>query len=376
MSEPVWNIRSFLSGLTICLGLTASSAGQSTMPADNRYALPVQADAEPTGPAPAEPLIAYRRDDEPASDVMAPSPARPTMESSFSADESSNPLRAPAPAPAASEPAPTATTAEASKGAPVTVNPFANVAAAAPPIITPPPATPAIGEPIVRYDTAVAPAILNAKPQDAQNAKPEVTEPAVSSEPVFTTSTPSIDAAPAEPVAVISSAANAPNRRLAPKLAEPVSGSSSDASSHSSTRLPFNFSKLESFSTAGAGLAIVVGLFLVAMWLMRRGSPKGNGLLPAEAFAMLGRAPLTAQSFAHLVRIGNKLVLVAVSADGAQPLTEVTDPLEVDRLTGLCASGSGYGPSAEFQQVLAQLAKEPARGFLGAEASSSGRRRG
>jgi flagellar biogenesis protein FliO len=138
--------------------------------------------------------------------------------------------------------------------------------------------------------------------------------------------------------------------------------------------LPFKFNGLQSFSTAGAGLAIVVGLFLICAWLLRRGGPKSNGVLPPEAFAVLGRSPLTPQSIAHLLRIGNKLVLVAVSADGAQPLAEVTDPLEVDRLTGLCSSSKGYGPAAEFQHVLAQLAKEPARGFLGNEASS-GRRR-
>jgi flagellar biogenesis protein FliO len=261
--------------------------------------------------------------------------------------------------------------------APATVNPFANTATTTPPVITPPPATPAPSEPIFRYDTDVTPAILTGEPQKFPAGEPQASEPEVQSEPFPKTSvTPSIDAATIEPVTVIPAAENEPNRRLAPKLAEPAASEASDPSSQSSTRLPLNFSKLESFSTAGAGLAIVVGLFLVAMWLMRRGTPKGNGLLPAEAFAMLGRAPLTAQSFAHLLRIGNKLVLVAVSADGAHPLTEVTDPMEVDRLTGLCASGSGYGPSAEFQQVLAQLAKEPARGFLGAEAASGGRRRG
>jgi flagellar biogenesis protein FliO len=73
--------------------------------------------------------------------------------------------------------------------------------------------------------------------------------------------------------------------------------------------------------------------------------------------------------------VGNKLVLVAMTPGGVQPLTEVTDPMEVDRLTGLCASGRGHGPSAEFQQVLAQLSREPARGFLGAEATGGGRRR-
>jgi hypothetical protein len=44
--------------------------------------------------------------------------------------------------------------------------------------------------------------------------------------------------------------------------------------------------------------------------------------------------------------------------------------MEVDRLTGMCASGRGHGPTAEFQQVLEKLSREPARGFLGAEAAN------
>jgi flagellar biogenesis protein FliO len=169
-----------------------------------------------------------------------------------------------------------------------------------------------------------------------------------------------------------SSTSDLPNTRLvAPRSA----GAKRDAAKDpKKLAFPFKINSLQSFSTAGTGLAIVVGLFLICAWLLRRGGPKANGALPPEAFAVLGRSPLTPQSIAHLLRIGNKLVLVAVSADGAQPLTEVTDPLEVDRLTGLCSTSRGYGPAAEFQQVLAQLAKEPARGFLGSEATS-GRRR-
>jgi hypothetical protein len=118
-----------------------------------------------------------------------------------------------------------------------------------------------------------------------------------------------------------------------------------------------------------------VGLFLISTWLVRGSSgAKRSGSLPPEAFALLGRAPLTAQSFAQLLRLGNKLVLVAVAADGAQPLAEVTDPAEVDRIVGLCAKSAPHGPSAEFQQVLEQLSREPARGFLGREASSARRR--
>jgi flagellar biogenesis protein FliO len=163
-------------------------------------------------------------------------------------------------------------------------------------------------------------------------------------------------------------------RRLAPlsSLEAPVGASA--RTSRVSKLLPQAFSKFKSLSTAGGGLAIVLALFLVCMWLLRGSGAKTSSSLPAEAFAVLGRAPLTAQSYAQLLRLGNKLVLVAVAADGAQPLAEVTDPEEVDRIAGLCAKTAPHGPSAEFQQVLAQLSREPARGFLGREGSTACRR--
>jgi flagellar biogenesis protein FliO len=223
----------------------------------------------------------------------------------------------------------------------------------------------------------------------ASKEEPPTSAPAEAPVPAAISDTPSLEAPPkalSQPMSAVKeppsaplespgALSTAPNRRLVPRTTS-VTKPQETADSAAPRKFPFSLkiNSLESFSTAGAGLAIVVGLFLTSAWLLRRGSPKPGGVLPPEAFAVLGRSPLTPQSIAHLLRIGNKLVLVAVSADGAQPLTEVTDPLEVDRLTGLCASGRGHGPAAEFQQVLAQLAKEPARGFLGSEAASNRRR--
>jgi len=164
------------------------------------------------------------------------------------------------------------------------------------------------------------------------------------------------------------------DRRLAPPSPR-MRRYDGDASTRGAASfLPQAFGKFKSLSSAGAALAVVVALFLICISLVRRGGPKSTGMLPSEAFSVLGRSPLTPQSYAQLLRLGNKLVLVAVGAEGAQTLAEVTDPLEVDRIAGLCATGAPHGPSAEFQQVLAQLSREPAKGFLGREASSARRR--
>ncbi|HYO23667.1 MAG TPA: flagellar biosynthetic protein FliO, partial [Lacipirellulaceae bacterium] len=250
-------------------------------------------------------------------------------------------------------------------------------------------------------------AVHNASPAGASAAEPRYAIPAAATEPPTTppathaaptdgsaaaplsaSAAPGGELAPATPLLEFTAPGGASTRDAAPqpasgeeaavrRLGPPSSGRREDPASRPSRRTSLLGPALEgikSFTSAGAGLAIVVGLLLVCVWSMRRGGAKPTGMLPEEAFAVLGRAPLTAQSYAQLLRVGNKLILVAMTAEGAQPLAEVTEPGEVDRLAGLCMAGKPSGSSAEFQQVLAQLSKEPARGFLGREASAARRR--
>lgn len=152
-------------------------------------------------------------------------------------------------------------------------------------------------------------------------------------------------------------------RKLGPRSASAANAFSPPSNGNRSPG-KFQLPPLTSFTTAGAGLGIVVGLFLLCAWLARKGRPPGSRDLPAEAFAVLGRTALAGNHAAQLVRLGNKLVLLSISADGVQALAEVTEPAEVDRIAGLCASSQTHGPSAEFRQVLDQLARAPAKGFL------------
>ena len=332
-------------------------------------------------------LLSYRRDHGAnaagATENTTPPPAAST------GTTAENPLR-PAGTPVAPEPRAyqfgAATPSPTESGAAPVLNtteaapsPYADLATPAPnaqpPFGMPAPApqesaplNPLPGTPLIHEDSALQQAKLE-EPATPADVAPEGTAPAAPLE--------SADAVPL-PLGPPTAAVPDESRRLAPRSPgfAAMAEQSPSPSGGLRDRLPTSFSRFGSLSTAGAGLAIVVGLFFICMWLLRRSSgAKPTGMLPSEAFAVLGRAPLTPQSFAQLLRVGNKLVLVAVSADGIQPLTEVIDPLEVDRLTGVCASGRGHGPAAEFQQVLAQLAREPARGFLGAEAVNGGGRR-
>ena len=115
-------------------------------------------------------------------------------------------------------------------------------------------------------------------------------------------------------------------------------------------------SPLSAMITVGGSLAIVLGLFLVVAWAMRKTAPRGSLLLPREVFDILGRAPLGARQQVQLLRCGNKLLLVSITPAGTETLTEVTDPLEVDRIAGICQQADPKSSTTAFRQVFQQLA--------------------
>lgn len=158
-------------------------------------------------------------------------------------------------------------------------------------------------------------------------------------------------------------------RQLAAPSEASIAAQTKDAASQNRPKLPFRGPQLDSLGTAGAGLAVVVGLFLICMWLLKLGRPRGNSLLPPESVALLGKIPLTAKTMAHLLQVGNKLVLISISPEGVAPITEITDPTEVNRIQGICLRNQQHSSSREFQQVLEQMAGEPTRGFLGSSTS-------
>lgn len=151
-----------------------------------------------------------------------------------------------------------------------------------------------------------------------------------------------------------------PKRRLAPRITSGDSPSAPDdraGSGHRSIRhmeLPW-----KSASTMVGALGVVLGAMVICTWLLRRGMRKSAGPLPREVVSILGHAPLAARNVAQLLRVGNKLVLISLTPAGAETLTEVTDPAEVDRLVGLCQQTSPHSTTKAFEHVFRQLASEP-----------------
>jgi len=163
---------------------------------------------------------------------------------------------------------------------------------------------------------------------------------------------PSIPSFPFRHIGVsepIGSKSTTASRKLAPRSSSP----------QRSLDRPAAATPTAAIGTVVSSLAIVLGLFVVLVWFSKRFAPAGSAALPKEAVELLGRAPLAGRQTMQLIRVGKRLLLVALSASGAETLTEITDPVEVEHLAGLCRGGKSDSASASFNRVLSQLATEP-----------------
>lgn len=92
-----------------------------------------------------------------------------------------------------------------------------------------------------------------------------------------------------------------------------------------------------------ASLALVLGAFLLVAWLQRGRGGRGERTLPEAALESLGRTVVGPRQTLQLLRVGERLLLVAWTPSGASALAEITHPDEVDQLIDLCQSGRRYG---------------------------------
>jgi flagellar biogenesis protein FliO len=116
-------------------------------------------------------------------------------------------------------------------------------------------------------------------------------------------------------------------------------------------------------STVATSLLIVGGAFLLLIWFARRKSGRGTVSLPQDVIETLGRAPLSGRQEMHLVRVGNKLLLLSVTPTSAETLTEITDAVEIERLSRICQQNQPGCISATFRDVLSQLNRQPRAGY-------------
>lgn len=95
----------------------------------------------------------------------------------------------------------------------------------------------------------------------------------------------------------------------------------------------------------GGPLVLLLIVVLAGATLWKRHGPGVTPGLPRDAVDVLGRRPLDPRTTLWLVRLGSKILVLGVSPTGVENLSEVSDPVEVDLLAGLCRrpnSGESY----------------------------------
>ncbi len=167
--------------------------------------------------------------------------------------------------------------------------------------------------------------------------------PAVVNSPVANANTSSEASAPANSKLQLPIARDG---RTAPRLPQSV-GKENSGSKNSGT---------QSLVTILGSLGIVLGLFFVTMWLCRGSAPKSAQNLPAEVVEPLGRTSVAKGQQLQLFRFGSKLVLVSISPNGVDTISEITDPVEVDRISGLCLRNGALSSTQAFRTVLDSFA--------------------
>lgn len=159
------------------------------------------------------------------------------------------------------------------------------------------------------------------------------------------------------------------NKRLGKEREKGGGGLLSRSSSSSSSSL------MQAVSVGGT-LFLVLGAFFLFVILLRKVGPKTGGGLPREALENVGRHALNQKLQLNLIRLGHRLILIAVTPDGCvETITEVDRPDEVAQILGMCRKGEPNSSTAQFQSVLDEFAKEkPQGGFFGANDSGNARR--
>lgn len=216
-----------------------------------------------------------------------------------------------------------------------------------------PPTNPNYPVQLAAYGEPVSNSAATVGDEDAPAPLP----PAVSPQPI----------APREPTTATGPLA-AP---LRPREPLPLSPRGSKSESNASTSRPAP-SASSSVVTVVASLAIVLGLFFVVIWFLRRAAGAGPAQLPSDAVSILGQVSLSPRQSVHLLRVANKLLVVCSNGETAVTLTEIEDEEEVNRIAGLCAATQPGSATNAFRDILGQLGNEPTTpGFLGASGGNA-----
>ena len=99
--------------------------------------------------------------------------------------------------------------------------------------------------------------------------------------------------------------------------------------------------KTKAFWTTLGSLSLVILLILLTGKFWKTHGPSIHAGLPVEAIEVLGKKLIDSRQTIYLIRLGSRILILGSSATGLQTLAEITDPVDVDYLAGLCQQPDG-----------------------------------
>ena len=119
-----------------------------------------------------------------------------------------------------------------------------------------------------------------------------------------------------------------------------------------------------SIKRVGGALAIVLGGFFLLTLLLRK---KSNSLPAHQMIEPLGSVPITSKVRLHLVRFGNRILVLNITGQNVQRVAELEDPDEVQKLLAL-SQGNSNSVSVSVTDLLQKMDSDSSvalRGQLG-----------
>ncbi len=107
----------------------------------------------------------------------------------------------------------------------------------------------------------------------------------------------------------------------------------------------------ESMVKMGGSLAIVLSLFLGLVWVTKRRRPRGFQLTN-QTLEVIGQTPLSKNHTLHIVKLGQRLLLVSAGESEVTCLSEITDPVEIEQL--LSSATTTLPKHSTFKSLFAQ----------------------
>lgn len=116
--------------------------------------------------------------------------------------------------------------------------------------------------------------------------------------------------------------------------------------------------------TVTSSLAVVLGLFAALVWIARKYGSRSiaPGAIPRDVLESLGSTAIDSRTRVTMLRCGGRILVLAQTAAGIQPLSEISDPEEVRQVTAACLGDA----KRSFATTLQSIEKEkPAANFVG-----------